>query len=26
VRVFDGLDLLRAQAVRQHELFMKVFE
>jgi 3-dehydroquinate dehydratase / shikimate dehydrogenase len=25
VRVFDGLDLLRAQAVRQHELFMKVF-
>ena len=26
VRVFDGLELLRAQAVRQHELFMKVFE
>jgi shikimate dehydrogenase len=26
VRVFDGLDLLRAQAVRQHELFMRVFE
>lgn len=25
VRVFDGLDLLRAQAVRQHELFMKVW-
>ena len=25
VRVFDGLELLRAQAVRQHELFMKVF-
>jgi shikimate dehydrogenase len=25
VRVFDGLDLLRAQAVRQHELFMKAF-
>ena len=25
VHVFDGLDLLRAQAVRQHELFMKVF-
>jgi len=23
VRVFDGLELLRAQAVRQHELFMK---
>lgn len=26
VRLFDGLELLRAQAVRQHELFMKVFE
>jgi shikimate dehydrogenase/3-dehydroquinate dehydratase type I len=25
VHVFDGLDLLRAQAVRQHELFMKAF-
>jgi 3-dehydroquinate dehydratase type I len=23
---FDGLDLLHAQAVRQHELFMKVFD
>ena len=26
VQVFDGLDLLQAQAVRQHELFMRVFE
>ncbi|HEX9162424.1 MAG TPA: hypothetical protein VF980_12010, partial [Thermoanaerobaculia bacterium] len=26
VQVFDGLDLLQAQAVRQHELFMKVFQ
>ena len=25
VQVFDGLDLLQAQAVRQHELFMRVF-
>jgi 3-dehydroquinate dehydratase type I len=25
-RRFGGLDLLRAQAVRQHQLFMKVFE
>lgn len=25
VRVFDGLDLLEAQAVRQNEIFMKVF-
>jgi 3-dehydroquinate dehydratase type I len=25
-RRFGGLDLLRAQAVRQHELFMRVFE
>lgn len=25
VHVFDGLDLLHAQAVRQHELFMKAF-
>ncbi len=25
VRVFDGFDLLHAQAVRQHELFMKVW-
>ena len=26
LRVFDGLALLEAQAVRQHELFMKVFD
>ncbi|MBK5258055.1 MAG: type I 3-dehydroquinate dehydratase [Thermoanaerobaculia bacterium] len=26
IQVFDGLELLRAQAVRQHELFMKVFD
>ena len=26
VRVFDGLDLLHAQAVRQHELFMRAVE
>jgi 3-dehydroquinate dehydratase type I len=26
VQVYDGLDLLHAQAVRQHELFMRVFE
>ncbi len=26
LQVFDGLELLRAQAVRQHELFMKVFD
>ncbi len=26
VQVFDGLDLLRAQAVRQHELFMRAFQ
>lgn len=25
VQVYDGLDLLHAQAVRQHELFMEVF-
>jgi 3-dehydroquinate dehydratase / shikimate dehydrogenase len=25
VQVFDGLDLLQAQLVRQHELFMRVF-
>ncbi len=26
VHVLDGLDLLRAQAVRQHQLFMRVFD
>jgi shikimate 5-dehydrogenase len=26
VRTFDGLALLEAQAVRQHELFLKVFD
>lgn len=26
VQVFDGLDLLRLQAVRQHQLFMRVFD
>jgi 3-dehydroquinate dehydratase / shikimate dehydrogenase len=26
VQVYDGLDLLQAQAVRQHELFMRVFQ
>lgn len=26
VQVYDGLDLLHAQAVRQHQLFMKAFE